>query len=131
MSFKQFKIIRIFIAMFIAATVSTAVSINNIYLATSAVIIGIISMLLIKRSVKDVMVDEMVQNIAQKSAWITYSICIPLLALVSLILMFSDLQNQGFLYQLGSILSYIVLFSMFVYSFAYYFYKKKYGRDDE
>jgi len=131
MSFKTFKIVRIFIAMFIAATVSTAVSIENVYLACSAVIIGIISMLLIKRSVKDVMVDEMIKNIAQKSAMAAYSICIPLLALVSLVLMFSDLKNQGRFYDLGTILSYIVLFNMMVYSFAYYFYRKKYGTDDE
>jgi uncharacterized membrane protein len=118
--------------VFISATVSIAVSIDNAYLAFSTIIVGMISMFLIKRSVKDVMVDEMIQSIAQKSALMAYSICIPLLALLSIILMFSNLDNQSsYYYQLGITFSYIVLFNMAAYSFAYYFYKKKYGTDDE
>lgn len=119
-------------AMFIAMTVSIAVSIENIYLAFSAVIIGMISMLLIKRSVKEVLVDEMVKTIAGKSALMAYSITIPVLAFLSLVLMFLNLSNRGSeMYNLGINLSYIVLFNMAVYSLAYYYYQKKYGRDNE
>lgn len=132
MSYKTFRVARILMVIFIAATVSIAVSIENIYLASSAVLIGVISMFLIKRSVKDVMVDEMIKNIAQKSALVAYSFCIPVLALFSIILMFSNLNNQNsYYYQLGVIFSYLVLFNMAVYSLAYYFYKKKYDTDDE
>jgi len=119
-------------AMFIAITVSMAVSIENIYLALSAVIIGMISMFLIKRNVKEVLVDEMVQSIAGKSALMAYSIVIPVLAALSLILMFSDLSNRGSeTYNLGIYLSYIVLFNMAVYSLFYYYYQRKYGRDNK
>jgi len=119
-------------AMFIAVTVSMAVSLENVLLAVSAVGIGMISMILIKRSVKEVLVDEMVQTIAGKSALMTYSIVIPVLAALSLILMFSDLSNRGSeTYNLGINLSYIVLFNMAVYSLAYYYYRNKYGRDNK
>jgi len=119
-------------AMFIAITVSMAVSIENIYLALSAVIIGMISMFLIKRNVKEVLVDEMVQSIAGKSALMAYSIVIPVLAALSLILMFSDLSNRGSeTYNLAINLSYIVLFNMAVYSLFYYYYQRKYGRDNK
>jgi uncharacterized membrane protein len=131
MSYKTFKWARILMAMFLAATVSIAVSINNIYLALSSVIIGIISMFLIKRNVKEVLVDEMVKSIAGKAALMTYSITVPVLAVLSLILIFSDLKQKSLMYDLGTILSYIVLFNMFVYSFFYYHYQRKYGRSDE
>lgn len=132
MSYKTFRIVRMLMVAFIAATISIAVSIENVYLAFSAIIIGMISMFLVKKNVKDVMVDEMIKNIAQKSALVAYSICVPVLALLSVILMFSHLSDQSsYYYQLGMIFSYIVLFNIAVYSFAYYFYKKKYGTDDE
>ena len=132
MSYKNFRIVKFLMAMFIAITVSMAVSIENIYLALSAVIIGMISMFLIKRNVKEVLVDEMVQSIAGKSALMAYSIVIPVLAALSLILMFSDLSNRGSeTYNLGIYLSYIVLFNMAVYSLFYYYYQRKYGRDNK
>lgn len=132
MSYKTFKWVRIFMAMFIAATVSIAVSIENVYLALAAVIIGMISMLLIKKNVKEVLVDEMVNSIAGKSALMAYSIAVPVLALLSLIFMFSNLKERGSeMYNLGIIFSYIALAQMFVYSLFYYYYQRKYGRDGE
>lgn len=119
-------------AMFIAMTVSIAVTTENFYLALFAIIIGMISMFLIKRSVKAVMVDEMVKVIAGKSGLMAYNVSVMSLAFFSLFLIFSNLSNrESQLYNLGTILSYIVLFEMAVYSFSYYYYNKKYGRDDQ
>ena len=132
MSYKSFKIVRILIASFIAMTVSIAVSMENVLMAVSAIGVGMISMLLVKRNVKALLVDEMVKNIAGKSALMAYSITVPTLALLSLIFMFSNLSNQGsYFYDLGIIFSYIALFNMAVYSIAYYYYRKKYGSDEE
>jgi len=113
-------------------TVSIAVSMKNVLLAVSAIGIGMILMLLIKKNVKAVLVDEMVRNIAGKSALMAYSITIPVLAILSLVFMFSNLNSEGsYLYNLGVIFSYIALFNMAVYSIAYYYYRKKYGSDEE
>jgi len=132
MSYKNFKVARMLMAMFIAMTVSIAVSIENVLLAVSAVGIGMISMVLIKRSVKEVLVDEMVKTIAGKSALMAYSITVPVLAFLSLILMFSNLSTRGSeMYNLGITLSYVALFNMAAYSLSYYYYQKKYGRDNE
>jgi len=132
MSLKAFKIVRILIAMFIGVIVSVSVTTANMYLALSAIIIGIIIMILAKRRVKDVMVDEMMKTIAYKAASIAYSTSVVVLALLSLILVFTNLDDQNtFNYRLGIVFSYIVLFSMAVYSFAHYFYRKKYGTDEE
>lgn len=132
MSYKAFKVVRILIAFFIAMTVSIAVSMENVLLAVSAVGIGMVSMLLVKKNVKAVLVDEMVKNIAGKSALMAYSITVPVLALLSLVFMFSNLSHQGSeIYNLGVIFSYIALFNMAIYSIAYYYYRKKYGSDEE
>jgi uncharacterized membrane protein len=132
MSYKNFKIARILIAFFLAMTVSIAVSMENVLLAVSAVGIGMITMLLIKKNVKAVMVDEMVKSIAGKSALMAYSIVVPVLAIFSLVFMFSSLSNRdSYFYNLGMIFSYIVLFNMAVYSISYYYYRKKYGSDEE
>lgn len=131
MTYKSFQIARMLMAAFIAIVVSRAVTINNAYLAAAAVIVGMISLLLIKRNVKTVMIDEMIENIANKASRISYSVTTMTLALISLVFMFSNLGNKdSYLYSLGIILSYIVLFSMAVYSIAYYFYRKKYGSNE-
>lgn len=132
MSYKNFKLVRLLIVFFLAMTVSIAISMENVLLAVSAIGIGMISMLLIKKNVKAVLVDEMVRNIAGKSALIAYSITVPVLAVLSLIFMFSNLGNEGsYFSNLGLIFSYIALFNMAVYSIAYYYYRKKYGSDEE
>jgi uncharacterized membrane protein len=132
MSYKNFKLVRLLIVFFLAMTVSIAISMENVLLAVSAIGIGMISMLLIKKNVKAVLVDEMVRNIAGKSALIAYSITVPVLAVLSLVFMFSNLGNEGsYFSNLGLIFSYIALFNMAVYSIAYYYYRKKYGSDEE
>ncbi|MFZ3054680.1 MAG: DUF2178 domain-containing protein [Minisyncoccales bacterium] len=132
MSYKNYKIVRIFIAMFIAMTVSIAMSVENVLLAVSAISIGMISIFLIKKNVKAVLVDEMIKTIAGKAALIAYSITVPTLAVLSLVFMFPNFSNEGsYLYNLGIIFSYIALFNMAVYSLSYYYYQKKYGRDNE
>ena len=132
MSYKKFKIVRFLIVFFLAMTISIAVNMENVWLAISAMGIGAITMLLVKKNVKAVLVDEMVKNIAGKSALIAYSITVPVLAILSLVFMFSNLSHQGSdLYNLGVIFSYIALFNMAVYSIAYYYYRKKYGSDKE
>jgi len=132
MSYKNYKIVRIFIAMFMAMTVSIAISVENVLLAVSAIGIGMISIFLIKKNVKAVLVDEMIKNIAGKSALIAYSITVPALAVLSLVFMFPNFNSEGsYLYNLGIIFSYIALFNMAIYSLAYYYYQKKYGRDNK
>jgi uncharacterized membrane protein len=132
MSYKNFKTARLLITFFLAMTVSIAISTENVLLAVSAIGIGMITMVLIKKNVKAVLVDEMVKNIAGKSALMAYSITVPVLAVLSLVFMFSNLSNEGsYLYNLGMIFSYIALFNMAVYSIAYYYYRKKYGSDEE
>jgi len=132
MSYKQFKIFRILTAFFVAILVSVSVSTKNPYLALATVIVGMLFMFMVKRKVKDTLVDERVRTIAGNAALSTYSISVPIIAAISLFLVFTNLSNESsFNYQLGMTLSYIVLFEIAVYSLAYNHFKKKYGSDDE
>ena len=69
MSYKAFRSLRILVIIFILLIVSIAVTIENAILASFAVVIGIIAKIAIKRNVKEIKTDEMIQNIAQKSAY--------------------------------------------------------------
>ena len=125
MSYNRYKLARFFIVVFISITVSLAVSTENVYLAVAGIVIGGVAMFLVKKNVKELLVDEMIKSIAGKSALMAYSITVPTLALFSIILMFSNLGNvDSYYYNLGIILSYIVLFNIAIYSISYYFYKK-------
>ena len=86
MSYKAFRGLRILVIIFILLTVSIAITLENAILASFAMVIGIIAMLAIKRNVKEIKTDEMIQNIAQKSAWWAYNIFVPFLAVLSIFL---------------------------------------------
>ena len=130
MSYKAFRGLRILVIIFILLIVSIAVTLENAILATSAVVIGIIAMLVIKRNVKEIKTDEMIQNIAQKSAWWAYNIFVPFLAVLSIFLTVDNKEGSD-LYNLGVILSYVALIHIALYLIAFLYFKKKYISDDK
>jgi len=130
MSYKAFRGLRILVIIFILLIVSIAVTLENAILATSAVVIGIIAMLAIKRNVKEIKTDEMIQNIAQKSAWWAYNIFVPFLAVLSIFLTVDNKEGSD-LYNLGVILSYVALIHIALYLIAFLYFKKKYISDDK
>lgn len=132
MSYKKFIYLRILVIAFIAITISIAINMDNVVLAISAIVIGMIAMFAIKKNVKELKTDEMIQSIAGKSSLWAYSICVPSLALLSIFFMFSSLNNKDSdIYNLGIILSYIVLFHMATYSIIFLCLKNKYNSDDK
>jgi uncharacterized membrane protein len=132
MSYKLFRNLRILVIIILAATISIAVNMENAVLAVSAIIIGMIAMFAIKKNVKELRTDEMIQSIAGKSSLWAYSICIPFLALLSIFFMFSNLSDKGSdIYNLGMVLSYVVLFHIATYSIAFIYFRNKYKSDDK
>jgi len=109
---------------------SIAVTLENAILATSAVAIGIIAMLAIKRNVKEIKTDEMMQNIAQESAWWAYNIFVPFLAILSIFLTVDNKEGSE-LYNLGVTLSYVALINIALYLIAFLYFKKKYISDEK
>ena len=130
MSYKAFRGLRILVIIFILLIVSIAVTLENAILASFAVVIGIIAMLAIKRNVKEIKTDEMMQNIAQKSAWWAYNIFVPFLAILSIFLTVDNKEGSD-LYNLGVTLSYVALIHIALYLIAFLYFKKKYISDDK
>lgn len=132
MSYKKFTYLRALVIAFIAMTISIAINMENVVLAISAIVIGMIAMFAIKKNVKELRTDEMLQSIAGKSSLWAYSICVPFLALLSIFFMFSNLSNKGSdVYNLGIILSYVVLFHIATCSIIFLCLKNKYNSDDK
>lgn len=126
MQIKSFKKVQIGVSFFMGATVAVAVLIDNLFLALTAVLAGMIFMFLVKRKVKGVMVDERIISLAGKAARITYGIVTMVLAIASLIFVVLGKANGEFyLESLGIIFSYITLFSMAVYSISYRYLSRK------
>lgn len=130
MSYKAFRGLRILVIIFILLIVSIAVTIENAILASFAVVIGIIAMIAIKRNVKEIKTDEMIQNIAQKSAWWAYNIFVPFLAILSIFLTVDNKEGSD-LYNLGVTLSYVALIHIALYLIAFLYFKKKYISDEK
>jgi len=130
MSYKAFRGLRILVIIFILLIVSIAVTIENAILASFAMVIGIIAMLAIKRNVKEIKTDEMIQNIAQKSAWWAYNIFVPFLAVLSIFLTVDNKEGSD-LYNLGVTLSYVALIHIALYLIAFLYFKKKYISDEK
>lgn len=130
MSYKAFRGLRILVIIFILLIVSIAVTIENAILASFAVVIGIIAMIAIKRNVKEIKTDEMIQNIAQKSAWWAYNIFVPFLAVLSIFLTVDNKEGSD-LYNLGVTLSYVALIHIALYLIAFLYFKKKYISDEK
>lgn len=130
MSYKAFRGLRILVIIFILLTVSIAITLENAILASFAMVIGIIAMLAIKRNVKEIKTDEMIQNIAQKSAWWAYNIFVPFLAILSIFLTVDNKEGSD-LYNLGVTLSYVALIHIALYLIAFLYFKKKYISDEK
>ena len=130
MSYKAFRSLRILVIIFVLLTMSIAITLENAILASFAVVIGIIAMIAIKRNVKEIKTDEMIQNIAQKSAWWAYNIFVPFLAVLSIFLTVDNKEGSD-LYNLGVTLSYVALIHIVFYLIAFLYLKKKYISDEK
>lgn len=127
MTLKQYKTARMLVALFIAATISVSVTLNNIYLAVAAVLIGMLFMIVIKRRIKGVAADERVMTVSEKASRITFAIFTPIIGIASFILIMIGEQGNPRLKFLGMVLSYLTLLSIAIYSFTFYFINRKMG----
>ncbi len=126
MKYNQFKKVKILIASFISATIAIALTLNNMMLAFTGVLIGILFLFLVKKKTKAVLVDERIRNVGGQAARLTYLISTIFLAFLSLIFI-----SGGRWKSLGVIFSYLALLNLAIYSISFKYYIKKYGDDSE
>jgi uncharacterized membrane protein len=128
MTYKTFKIIRLFIIVLVAAIVATAVSINNFYLALAGLFVGLLFNLLVRSKFRKKLVDERIESISGQASRMTYIITTIFLALLALFLVFSGRRNEDiFIESLGVIFSYIAILNTAVYAISFHYFNKKHG----
>jgi len=130
MNLKKYKQVRVAVALFVAATVSTAVTNNNRLLAVTGVLVGMLFMI-IARSKTKIRIDEREKAVREKAAQYTYAIFAPTVGLASFLL-FTFGRDHLYLVALGQVLAYLTLFLISLYALSYYYFNQKYGgRVDE
>ena len=131
MTLKQFSLIRILLFLVIGLVVTTAVIINNFFLALSGILVGLVFLFLVRHRYKKVIIDERVGTISGLAGRITYQLSTLLLAGLSIFLIISS-QNRGdfFTETLGVTFGYVAILNMALYAFLFHYFNKKYGGDN-
>ena len=132
MNYKTFKKIKILITSFISAIIAMAVVLNNMILALTGILIGILFLFFVKKKIKIILVDERIKSVGGYAARLTYIISTSVIAFLSLVFILSgrrtgEIQMEA----LGIILSYVTLLNLAIYSMSYKYYLKKYGDEDD
>lgn len=119
--------------MFVGVIVAVATR-HSLLLSFTAVVTGMLFLILARTKTK-IRIDEREKTIREKSAQLTYAIFAPTLGIAALLLLvpsqsgISVFVKGEWLYveSLGTILAYLALLLIAIYSFSYYFLSKKYG----
>lgn len=130
MNRKTYIKIRILIGILIAAVVFVAAIKNNLFLALTGILVGVLFMFLAKSKFREVTIDERVISVSGKASRATYMIVTLFLAILGLFMIFSG-RGRADIYDesIGILLCYIAMLLIAIYSVSYYFFNKKYGGD--
>jgi uncharacterized membrane protein len=127
MSFKQFTIIRLGVIIIMAGLVGWAVSQGNYWIPIPAVIAALVIMLLFRRGVKEIVVDERVYSIAEKAAYLAFRIFGIAAAVIGATFVALGFEAVPELYPIGLTLAFSVCGLVLIYYIAYTVYKRKYS----
>lgn len=128
MTHQKFKLIKIIIAMLLAAVIAQAVIFSNYVLAAFAVAAAIAVILVARKKVDEVLADERDYKIAGKAAKVSLNIFSVIGAAATFVLMAQDRANPVY-EAVGSVLAYSVCGLLLLYS-AVYVYFEKYAKQD-
>jgi len=123
---KTYRKLRIGIAAFVAAAMSIAVTLDNMLLGVASVVIGMISMVVVRSKVKRI-VDEREVMVRQKAAQMTYAIFAPTIGLGSVMLVLLADESSYILKAMGTVLSYLTLYLIALFSISLVYFNRKYG----
>ena len=123
---KNYQILRIIVAIFVATVVGLSVTIGTILPAILAIIIGAMISYIYKKKTNEILEDERITKVSEKASRISivlFSISIACIGMFLIILRteYSDLTQAGFT------LSYAAVALLTLYYIFYWYYDKKYG----
>lgn len=127
MSLKTFTRIRIFILIIMVGLIGWAVSNGNYWIPVPAVIAALMILLLFRRGVKEVVVDERVYSIAEKASLVAFRVFGIAAAVIGITLVALGWQSASDLYKIGLTLAYSACGLLVIYYIAYLYYNRKYS----
>jgi len=127
MSYKQFKLWRTIIVIIVAILVGWSVANNNALIPVPTVIAGTVIVLLLKRGMKEVIVDERIFSVADKAAMLVFRTFVILAGMAAATMLALNQERYPDLEQAGFTLAYSVCTLLLFYCIAYIYYNRKYG----
>ena len=127
MSYKKFKLWRIIIVIIVAILVGWAGATNNPLIPVPTVIVGTVIVLLLRRGMKEVIVDERIFSVADKAAMLVFRTFVILAGMAAATMLALNQESYPELEQAGFTLAYSVCTLLLFYCIAYIYYNKKYG----
>ncbi|MGV8143273.1 MAG: DUF2178 domain-containing protein [Methanothermobacter sp.] len=123
---KNYKILRIFVAMFVAIVVGLSVSIGNIIPAIISIVIGAMISYIYKKSTDEILEDERIAKVSEKASRIAIVVFSISIAFVGMFLIILREEYPDFT-QAGFTLSYAAVALLTLYYIFYGYYNRKYG----
>ena len=127
MSFKTYTAIRMVIIIIMAGLIGWAVVNGNALIPVPVIIAAMVILLLFRRRVKEVVVDERVYSIAEKASLIAFRVFGILAAVIGATLVALGWDSSSDLYKIGLTLAYSVCGLLVIYYIAYIYYNRKYS----
>jgi uncharacterized membrane protein len=127
MSFKQFTVIKLVVVIIMAGLVGWAVTSGNAWIPIPVVIAAMAILLLFRRRVKKVVVDERIYSIAEKASYLAFRIFGISAAVIGATLVAVGWDGSSDLYKIGLTLAYSVCGLLVIYYIAYIYYNRKYS----
>ncbi len=127
MSYKTFKLLRLVFVVILGILVTWAAANGNAWIPVPAVIAAIIILLLFRRGVKEVIVDERTYSVAYKASRFAFVVfCVGAVTIGTTLLALGK-AGQPELKPVGFTLAYSICALVLIYSIAYSYYNRKLG----
>ena len=127
MSFKQFRAIKLFVVIIMAGLISWAVTSGYALIPIPVAIAVLVILLLFRRGVNEVVTDERVYSIAEKTSYITFRIFGIAAAVIGATLVALGQGVVPDMEPIGFTLTYATCGLMVIYYIAYIYYNRKYS----
>jgi uncharacterized membrane protein len=127
MNFKQFTVIKLVVIIIMGGLIGWAVSNGNYWIPVPAVIAALMVLLLFRKRVKEVVVDERVYSIAEKASYLAFRIFGIAAAVIGATFVALGYEAVPELLAIGLTLAFGACGLVLIYYIAYTCYKRKYS----
>ena len=127
MSYKTFRMIQAFFGMALGGIMGASISQGNWIIPVVAVVISLVIMMVLRRSIKEIVADERTYDIAGKASRLTLQIVAVGMSLAGAVLLAISRDSSSTMGQIAITLCYATCALLVINYIAYYFYSRRLG----